>query len=209
LRGLRGFEAEVAGGEVELLVVERVVGDVHLAVEVGDGAVFFDGDGGVVIQARRSTFKKTGDEDDAGLAADAGEGVGGGAGDGLGEREEGVVFALAEVLGAEELGEADDVGALAGCLVDALGGLVQIELRVWVAGHLDEGDAFDGGVGHGFHLLSYRVQGEGICELIGRQECGCGCVGAVGAIYELRSCGGEIQKLWWCFSFFHGGFLLR
>ena len=33
---LRGFEAEVAGGEVELLVVERVVGDVHLAVDVGD-----------------------------------------------------------------------------------------------------------------------------------------------------------------------------
>ncbi len=45
LGGLRGFEAEVAGGEVELFVVERVVGDVHLAVGVGDGAVFFDGDG--------------------------------------------------------------------------------------------------------------------------------------------------------------------
>ena len=51
LRGLRGFEAEVAGGEVELLVVEGVVGDVHLAVGVGDGAVFFYGDGGVVIEA--------------------------------------------------------------------------------------------------------------------------------------------------------------
>ena len=124
LRGLRGFEAEVAGGEVELLVVERVVGDVHLAVGVGDAAVFFDGDGGVVVEAGGAAFEEAGDEDDAGFAADAGEGVGGGAGDGLGEAEEGVVFALAEVLGAEELGEADELGALAGGFVDALGGFV-------------------------------------------------------------------------------------
>ena len=41
LRGLRGFEAEVAGGEVELLVVEGVVGDVHLAVDVGDACRLF------------------------------------------------------------------------------------------------------------------------------------------------------------------------
>ena len=140
--GLRGFEAEVAGGEVELLVVERVVGDVHLAVGVGDAAVFFDGDGGVVIEAGGAAFEEAGDEDDAGFAADAGEGVGGGAGNGFGEAEEGVVFALAEVLGAEELGEADELGALAGGFVDALGGLVQIELGVGGAGHLDEGDAF-------------------------------------------------------------------
>ena len=58
------------------------------------------------------------------FAGGAGEDVGGGAGDGFGEAEEGVVLALAEVLGAEELGEADEVGALAGGLVDALGGFV-------------------------------------------------------------------------------------
>ena len=130
LGSLRGFEAEVAGGEVELLVVEGVVGDVHLAVDVGDGAVFFDGDGGVVIEAGGAAFEEAGYEDYSGFAADAGEGVGGGAGDGLGEAEEVVVFALAEVLGAEELGEADDLGALAGGFVDTLGGLVEVELGV-------------------------------------------------------------------------------
>ena len=144
--GLGGFEAEVAGGEVELLVVERVVGDVHLAVDVGDAAVVFDGDGGVVVEAGGAALEEAGDEDDAGFAADAGEDVGGGAGDGLGEAEEGVVFALAEVLGAEELGEADELGALAGGFVDALGGFVEVELGVRVAGHLDEGDALGGGV---------------------------------------------------------------
>ncbi len=64
-----------------------------------------------------------------------------------------MVFALAEVLGAEELGEADEFGALAGGFVDALGGLVEVEAGVRVAGHLDEGDAsgvsvFAGVVGH-------------------------------------------------------------
>src|SRR6202034_2076002 len=95
-------------------VVEGVVGDVHLAVGVGDGAVFFDGNGGVVIEAGGSALEEAGYEDYAGLAADSGEDVGRGAGDGLGEAEEVVVFALAEVLGAEELGEDDDLCALGG-----------------------------------------------------------------------------------------------
>ncbi len=157
LRGLRGFEAEVAGGEVELFVVERVVGDVHLAVGVGDAAVFFYGDGGVVVEAGGAAFEEAGYEDDSGFAADAGEGVGGGAGDGFGEREEGVVFALAEVLGAEELGEADELGAETGGFVDALGGLVEVELGVGLAGHLDEGYALGGAVFvcHGL-VLVYR-----------------------------------------------------
>ena len=37
--GVEGLEAEIAGGEVILLVVERVVGDVHLAVDAGERAV--------------------------------------------------------------------------------------------------------------------------------------------------------------------------
>ena len=56
-----------------------------------------------------------------------------------------MVFALAEVLGAEELGEADDVGAGVGGLADEGGGLVEVGCRVGGAGHLDEGDFF---VGH-------------------------------------------------------------
>jgi hypothetical protein len=70
-----------------------------------------------------------------------------GTGDRFGEAEEGVVFALAEVLGAEELGEADELGALAGGFVDALCGPVEVELGVRVHGHLDEGYSFGGAVG--------------------------------------------------------------
>ena len=121
-------------------------------------AVVFDGDGGVVVEAGGAALEEAGDEDDAGFAADAGEDVGGGAGDGLGEAEEGVVFALAEVLGAEELGEADEVGALAGGFVDALGGFVEVELGVRGAGHLDEGYAGGGVVEVMVVISSYRLR---------------------------------------------------
>ena len=139
--GVKGAEAEVAGGEVELLVVERVVGDVHFAVEARDAAVGLEDGGGVVVEAWRTALEERGDDDDLFLAGDSAEALGGGAGDGLGEVEEGNVFTLAEVLSAEELGQADDVGALAGGLADAVRRLVEISVGVGAAAHLDEGYA--------------------------------------------------------------------
>ena len=67
--------------------------------------------GGVVVEAGGAALEEAGDDDELVLADDLAEGGGGGAGDGLGDGEEGVVFALAEVLGAEELGQADELGA--------------------------------------------------------------------------------------------------
>src|SRR5262245_26949752 len=48
--GVERAEAEVAGGEVELLVVRRIVGDMHLAVDAFDLAVGIDHGRRVVIQ---------------------------------------------------------------------------------------------------------------------------------------------------------------
>ena len=56
--GVPGAEAGVAGGEVEFFVVERVIGDVHLAIDAFDRAVGFDDDGGVVVEARRRASRK-------------------------------------------------------------------------------------------------------------------------------------------------------
>ncbi len=171
--GVGGEIAEVAGGEVELFVEERVVGDVHLAVDGGDGVggggcrvhvsvwlsvwvsvwLSVEGDGGVVVEAGGAAFEEGGDEDDAVFAGYGGEGLGGRAGDGFGEVEEGVIFALAEVLGAEELGEADEVRAEVGGLLDAADGFAEVEVRVGGHGHLDEGD-LDG--------FSFRGHGSGL-----------------------------------------------
>ena len=38
-RGIDGLESEIAGGEVVLLVVKRIVGDMHLAIDADDGAI--------------------------------------------------------------------------------------------------------------------------------------------------------------------------
>src|SRR5262249_1689061 len=113
-----GDEAEVAGREVELLVVQRVVGDVHLAIAAGEPAVGIEDDGRVVVDARGAPLEDGADDDHARVARDAGERVGRRSGYGLGQVEECDVLALAEVLRAEELREADDTGAARGRLPD-------------------------------------------------------------------------------------------
>src|SRR6202035_1162383 len=55
--GVEGAESQIAGGEVELFVVQRVVGDVHLAVEAAQGSVRIENGGGVVIDAGGALLK--------------------------------------------------------------------------------------------------------------------------------------------------------
>ena len=97
--------------------------------------------GGVVVEAGGAALEEAGDEGDLVFADDGGEALRAGAGDGLGEVEEGVVLTLAEVLGAEELGQADELGAGAGCLLDQRGSVVEVLRGGGGAGHLDECDA--------------------------------------------------------------------
>ncbi len=59
-------------------------------------------------------------------------------GNGLGEVEEGGVLALAEVLGQEELRQADDLGATGGGLADVLDGTLEVLLRLGRAAHLHQ-----------------------------------------------------------------------
>src|SRR4051812_8452652 len=60
LRVLRlpASETGVARREVELLVIKRIVGDVHLAVDAQDRSVRVDDGRRVVIQAGRALFEK-------------------------------------------------------------------------------------------------------------------------------------------------------
>src|SRR3990172_7767462 len=61
---LKSREAQVAGGEIEFFVVERVVRDMHLAILAGDGAVGVDYHRGVVVDPGRAFFEERGDDDD-------------------------------------------------------------------------------------------------------------------------------------------------
>ena len=135
---IEAAEAEVAGGEVILFVIEGIVGDVHLAVEAADFAVAADDDRGVVIEAGGAPLKKGDDNSGFQLAGEGAEARRTGSGNGLGEIEQSGVLALAEILGAEELGKADDLGAAAGGLAHVGDRSLQVFVRLGRTAHLYE-----------------------------------------------------------------------
>ena len=91
-------EAGVAGREIELLVEQRVVRNVHLAIDAHQRSVGVDHRGGVVIHARGAPLEQRRDDHRLVLLRQLAEGVGRRARNGLGEREEAMVFDLAEIL---------------------------------------------------------------------------------------------------------------
>ncbi len=143
-----GPEAEVARREVELLVVLRVVRDVHLPVLAEILPVRVDDGGGVVVESLGALLEERGDDHHPELPRERHEPVRRRAGDRLGQLEVPVVLGLAEVLAAEELLQADDLGALLRRLAHPPNGLVQVLLRVGTALHLDQPDR---------HRLAERV----------------------------------------------------
>ena len=61
-------EAQIAGREVEFFEVQRIVRDVHLAIDAGDLAIGSNHGRGVVIESRAAPFEKRRNDDDAELA---------------------------------------------------------------------------------------------------------------------------------------------
>jgi hypothetical protein len=139
--GVEGSEAQVARREIVLLVVKRIVGDVHLAKDAEERAVGVEDSGRVVIDTGRATLKERGDNDGARFAGDLAETLGGRSRNRLGEIEIGRVFALTEIRRAKQLGETNDLGAFRRRLADALDGLAQVRFRLRLAAHLDEADS--------------------------------------------------------------------
>ena len=81
------MEAQVAGREIKLLVIGWVIGDVHLTVFAGNGAVAFYHHRRVVTQSRGTLLEERGDDDHAKLARLLPEKLGGWPGNGLGKVE--------------------------------------------------------------------------------------------------------------------------
>ena len=119
--GVDRVEAEVAGREIELLVISGIIGNVHLAVFAGYRAVALYDHGRVVIKAGSTLLEKGGDDDDTTLLRDLSKEFGRWTGYGLGEIELVYVFCLTEIETVVQLLEDDEPGALLGeCL--AFGG---------------------------------------------------------------------------------------
>ena len=93
--GVEVEKAEIAGREIKFFVVERVVGNVHLAIFAEVGAVGIENGAGVVVDAGGAAFENGNDESDFFFFSDLREAVGGGAGNGFSEIKEFGIFGAA------------------------------------------------------------------------------------------------------------------
>src|SRR5208337_3714776 len=93
---VKGFEAEIAGREIKLFVVKRIVGNVHLAVDAAERAVRIEDHGSIVVEARSALLEERRDQHDFVLQGSSGEFLRARAGNWLGEIEQSGIFALAE-----------------------------------------------------------------------------------------------------------------
>ncbi len=128
--GLPGAKTKIARREIEFFAVERVVRDVHLAIEAQQRTVRVDDGRGVVIKARGAFFEQGNDDDHALALRKLLKRFGGGTGDRFGEFEIRMVLALAKIKRAEQFLRADDLRALPGGAPGEGEGFLKIGLRV-------------------------------------------------------------------------------
>src|ERR1019366_6720132 len=141
---VEGFEAKIAGSEIIFFVVERIVGNVHLAVDADESAARIAAGikerDRVVIEPRRALLEERRDQHNFILQGGGGELLRPRARDRLREIEQSGVFALAEILRLEELGQTNNFGAFSCRLRHAIERLSQIVGGFGAARHLDQGD---------------------------------------------------------------------
>ena len=143
--GVKGGVTPVPRGKVEFLVIERVVGDVHLAIASQQGAVGIQDHRRIVVDTGRSSLEERNHHRHSMPPGQRRQGFGAGTRDGLRQIEKGLVFRLAEVLRLEKLLQAKDLNSLFGCLPDPFPGLLQIALTVRTARHLQQAHLHFGG----------------------------------------------------------------
>src|SRR5579859_3408738 len=113
-------ETQIARREIKLLVVERIVWDVHLAIKPEQRAIGVEHYRRIVIKTGGAALEDRRDDDDVQLARELAERFGGGTGDRFGQVKIVGIFFAAEILRAEKLFETDDLRAALGCFADGL-----------------------------------------------------------------------------------------
>ena len=133
------MEAQVAGREVKLLVIGWVVGDVHLTVFAGNGAVAFYHHRSVVTQSSGTLLEERGDQDYGALTRHVAVELGGRAGNRLCKIEIIGVFYLTEIRRVVQFLQHYEFCARSGCLSDVSGHALAIIGSVGGAMGLHEG----------------------------------------------------------------------
>ena len=118
--GRYGPEVEVAGREVELLVVRRIVRDVHFAVPPCYRSVFFDHDGRIVVNPRCTTLKERQHEHHTTRTSYLAKVRGRGSGDRFSHVEDGGVLRLTEIEAVVQLLKHHELGTFGGTRPDSV-----------------------------------------------------------------------------------------
>ena len=118
--GRYGPEVEVAGREVELLVVRRIVRDVHFAVPPCYRSVFFDHDGRIVVNPRCTTLKERQHEHHTTRTSYLAKVRGRGSGDRFSHVEDGGVLRLTEIEAVVQLLKHHELGTFSGTRPDSV-----------------------------------------------------------------------------------------
>src|SRR5207245_606811 len=133
-------ETQVARGEVELLVIRGIVGDVHLTVDPYHTAVGVDHGHAVVVQPGCTPLEHRREDDHPRALGRPPQGLGGRPRHGRSEVEQRGVLVLREVERAEQLRQTDQPRAGRGRFLDLDDALLQVAVRVGRHRQLDEPD---------------------------------------------------------------------
>lgn len=128
--GVDWAKSEVAGCEIEFLVVGRVVGNVHLPVFAGDASVALEDDRRVVVESGSAPFEERGDEHDVVFLSQFAEELGGWTGYRLCLVEVVDVFHLAEIQPVVQFLQHNQFGTVVCQSGDFLGKALHVVLHV-------------------------------------------------------------------------------
>jgi hypothetical protein len=143
--GIDRRKAEIAGGEVELLIIAGVVRDVHLAIAPGDPAVPLQDHRGVVAETGGAPFEQGNHQHHAEFLGERAEDFRSRPGNRLGLIENGDRLALAEIASGMQFLQYHQFGAAPGGGADSGDAALDVGLTVVFAALLDQAD------GQSFH----------------------------------------------------------
>src|SRR5262245_21324347 len=128
--GLPGWKTKISRCEIKLLMVERIVRNMHLAVLTEIASVGIEEGGGIVVDARSPALEQRNNYDQFQLSSHLAHKFRRGTGDFFGKSEVCMFLDLAEVRRLEKFLQANNLGALRRGFLDARDGLFEIGFRL-------------------------------------------------------------------------------
>src|SRR5580658_601361 len=117
--GVERAKTKVSRSEIKLFIVERIVGNVHLAVEAAERTVTVEDRGRVVVNAGGPLLKQRGDQHHSVVSRCRSQSLTGRTGNRFGQIEQRMILALTEILSLKKFRQADHLRTASGSVSHA------------------------------------------------------------------------------------------